>query len=75
MSSFTWLAVDRRQHRRMMELVDQFRDASTVDDLGFGPIRDAWADRLFPGTSTLHTRWAVSSFVDSLFVDQAAAAV
>lgn len=63
MSSFTWLAVDRRQHRRMMELVDQFRDASTVDDLGFGPIRDAWADRLFPGTSTLHTRVRYALFI------------
>lgn len=63
MSSFTWLAVDRRQHRQMMELVDQFRDASTVDDLGFGPIRDAWADRLFPGTSTLHTRIRYALFI------------
>ena len=35
MSSFSWLAVDRRQHRQMMELVDRFRDESTVDDLGF----------------------------------------
>lgn len=31
MSSFTWLAVDRQQHRQMMELVGQFRDASTAD--------------------------------------------
>lgn len=63
MSSFTWLAVDRRQHRQMMELVDRFRDESTVDDLGFGRIRDAWADRLFPGTSTLHTRLRYALFV------------
>lgn len=63
MSSFTWLAIDRRQQRQMMELVDQFRDAMTVDDLGFGPVRDAWADRLFPGTSTLNTRIRYALFV------------
>lgn len=63
MSSFSWLAVDRRQHRQMMELVDRFRDESTIDDLGFGRIRDAWADRLFPGTSTLHTRLRYALFV------------
>lgn len=63
MSSFSWLAVDRRQHRQMMELVDRFRDESTIDDLGFGRIRDAWADRFFPGTSTLHTRLRYALFV------------
>ncbi|QQE49015.1 hypothetical protein I6H91_01335 [Micrococcus luteus] len=63
MSSFSWLTVDRQQHRQMMELVDRFRDESTIDDLGFGRIRDAWADRLFPGTSTLHTRLRYALFV------------
>lgn len=62
-SSFTWLAVDAQQRRRMMEAVDQFRDESTVDDLGVGAIRDAFSDVLFPGTSTLHTRLRYVFFV------------
>ena len=55
-STFAWLAVDAEQRRRMMEAVDQFRDETTIDDLGIGAIRDAFSDTLFPGTSTLHTR-------------------
>ncbi|MGP5261398.1 hypothetical protein ACTXMW_17445 [Brachybacterium paraconglomeratum] len=33
-STFAWLAVDAEQRRRMMEAVDQFRDETTIDDLG-----------------------------------------
>lgn len=70
-SSFGWLAVDAEQRRRMMEAVDQFRDESTIDDLGLGGIRDAFSDTLFPGTSTLHTRLCYSLFIPWLL--QAAA--
>lgn len=55
-SVFGWVATDAEQRRRMMEVVDQFRDSTTIDDLGLGGIRDAFSDTLFPGTSTLHTR-------------------
>jgi hypothetical protein len=40
----------------MLEIVDRFKEKSTVDELGLGTIRDAFADSLFPGTSTLHSR-------------------
>ena len=40
----------------MLRLVDVFREKGTVDELGIGSIRDAFADHFFPGTSTLHTR-------------------
>jgi hypothetical protein len=40
----------------MLEIVDLFREKGTVDELGVGTIRDAFADYLFPGTSTLHSR-------------------
>ena len=40
----------------MLDVVDLFREKGTVDELGLGPIRDAFADRLFPGTSTLQSR-------------------
>ena len=39
-----------------LEIVDLFREKGTLDELGIGAIRDAFADRFFPGTSTLHTR-------------------
>ncbi len=55
-STFGWFAIDPDERRRMMEAVDQFRDKTTVDDLGIGQIRDSFADLFFPGISTLHTR-------------------
>jgi len=39
-----------------MQVIDLFREKNTVDELGFAPIRDALADALFPGTSTIQTR-------------------
>ncbi|UEJ81845.1 DUF6361 family protein [Brachybacterium halotolerans subsp. kimchii] len=62
-STFAWLAVDAEQRRRMMEAVDQFRDETTIDDLGVGAIRDAFSDTLFPGTSTLNTRLRYVLFI------------
>lgn len=55
-STFGWLAIDPEQRRRMMEAVDQFRDETTLDDLGFGAIRDAFSNTLFPGVSSIQTR-------------------
>lgn len=40
----------------MRELIGLFSDKGTLDELGIGQVRDAFADLLFPGTSTLHTR-------------------
>ena len=39
------------------------REPSTVDELGLGAVRDAFADLLFPGTSTLQTRARYFLFV------------
>jgi hypothetical protein len=55
-SAFGWLDYSARERRAMLEIVDLFREKGTVDELGVGTIRDAFADHLFPGTSTLHSR-------------------
>ncbi|WP_062381222.1 DUF6361 family protein [Demequina pelophila] len=55
-SSFGWLDNDDAQRRRMIEIVELFRQPGTVDELGIGSIRDTLANAMFPGTSTLHTR-------------------
>src|SRR5699024_6811759 len=68
-STFAWLAVDAEQRRRMMEAVDQFRDETTIDDLGVGAIRDAFSDTLFPGTSTLQTRLRYVLFIPWLMLE------
>jgi hypothetical protein len=40
----------------MLDVVDLFREHDTRDELGLGSVRDAFADILFPGTSTIMTR-------------------
>lgn len=44
------------QLARRSELLRLFSDQESRDELGIGQVRDAIGDRLFPGTSTLHTR-------------------
>jgi len=55
-STFAWLDHDESERRKMLEVVDLFREKGTLDELGFGVIRDTFADYFFPGTSTIQTR-------------------
>jgi hypothetical protein len=66
-SAFAWLDYSARERRTMLEVVDLFRDKGTVDELGLGSIRDAFADRLFPGTSTLQSRTRYWLFIPWLY--------
>jgi hypothetical protein len=56
MSAFVWLDYSERERRKMLDVVDLFREHDTRDELGIGSARDAFADMLFPGTSTIMTR-------------------
>src|SRR5450830_6574 len=62
-SRLGWLDADEAQRRRMMEVVDLFRDEGTVDELGIGSVGDAISNALFPGISVLHTRLRYALFV------------
>lgn len=66
-STFAWLDFSDRDRKRAMDVVDLFREDETRDELGIGVIRDAIADRLFPGTSTIQTRVRYFLFVAWLF--------
>ena len=56
MSAFVWLDYSERERRKMLDVVDLFREHDTRDELGIGSVRDAFADLFFPGTSTIMTR-------------------
>lgn len=56
MSTFVWLDYSERERRKMLDVVDLFREHDTRDELGIGSVRDAFADMLLPGTSTIMTR-------------------
>jgi hypothetical protein len=47
----------------MLEIIDLFRDKGTLDELGFGSIRDAFSDYFFPGITTIQTRARYFLFV------------
>jgi hypothetical protein len=56
MSAFVWLDYSERDRRKMLDVVDLFKEHDTRDELGLGAIRDSFADQFFPGTSTIMTR-------------------
>ena len=67
-SSLTWLDFSERERRRALDVIDQFREESTRDELGIGSIRDAIADLLFPGTSTVQSRARYFLFVPWIYL-------
>ncbi|MEV0842017.1 DUF6361 family protein [Actinocatenispora sera] len=51
-----WLDSSAAEQARMRECIRVLSQPESRDELGIGQVRDAFADLLFPGTSTLHTR-------------------
>lgn len=51
----------------MSEVIGLFREKDTRDELGLGSIRDAIANRLFPGTSTIQTHARYFLFIPWIY--------
>ncbi len=66
-SSFSWLDYSEQHRRQMLDVIDLFREQETRDELGIGAVRDAFADMLFPGTSTIQTRARYFLFVPWIY--------
>lgn len=67
-SSFLgWIDHDPDERQRIQRVLALFRERETRDELGFGAVRDAIADTLFPGTSTIETRLRYTLFVPWLY--------
>lgn len=62
-SLVAWLDSTPEEQKAARELVAMFSDKESRDELGIGPIRDAFSDLLFPGTSVLQTRARYYLFV------------
>jgi Family of unknown function (DUF6361) len=67
-SIFAWLDQSEEQRRKVLDVIDLFREQGTVDELGFGTIRDALADILFPATSNLMTRACYYFFIPWMYL-------
>jgi hypothetical protein len=68
-STFGWLAYSERELRQAHDLASSLSERETRDELGIGSIRDAIADRLFPGTSTIQSRARYFLFLPWIFQD------
>lgn len=55
-SHLSWVDFAEEDRRRMLDVISALSDRDTVDELGLGTVRNAFADRFFPGTSTIQTR-------------------
>lgn len=51
-----WIDFSKEHRDRVFSVIDMLGEPGTVDELGIGVIRDALADCLFPGVSTIQTR-------------------
>lgn len=67
-STFTWLDYSEHERRKMLDVIELFGERTTRDELGLGSIRDAFADLLFPGTSTIQTRAKYFLFIPWIYL-------
>lgn len=66
-SALGWLDYREDDARRVRELLRAFEEKGTLDSIGIGTVRDAVADVLFPGLSTLHTRARYFFFIPWIY--------
>jgi len=69
MSFLAWVDFDHADRTRVRQIMDLFAEKDTRDELGLGSIRDALADLMFPGTSTIQTRLRYMFFVPWIYDD------
>lgn len=56
MASLGWIDFSKKDRDRVNTVLELLRPEGQVDELGIGTMRDALADALFPGISTIQTR-------------------
>jgi hypothetical protein len=67
MSSITWLDFSDAERKRALQVVELLGRKDSRDELGLGTIRDAFADAMFPGMSTIQRRAAYFLLVPWIF--------
>ena len=51
----SWLDFSEKDRKKVITVMEMLKEPGAVDELGIGIIRDYYANKFFPGTSTLHT--------------------
>lgn len=58
---------NREEQTRVMQVLRMTSESVALDELGIGRIRDAFADRMFPGISTLQKHMKYFSLMPQLY--------
>ena len=66
-STLAWVDTSAKDQRVIRDLIAQFMQSESRDELGIGQVRDALSDTLFPGTSVVQTRARYFLFVPWIF--------
>jgi hypothetical protein len=69
MSQLGWVDFSSTDREQVTKILAMIREPGTLDELGIGQIRDAFADLLFPGFSTIQTRAKYLITVPRIFRD------
>lgn len=56
MSQLGWIDFSSEDRGKVKNILAMLAEPGTLDELGIGQVRDAFADMLFPGISTIQTR-------------------
>lgn len=51
-----WIDFSKEQRNKVIRIINLLSEPEAVDELGVGIIRDGFANKFFPGTSTIQTR-------------------
>lgn len=51
-----WIDFSKGERNKVLSVLELLSEKGTLDELGIAPIRDGFAERFFPGTSTIQTR-------------------
>ena len=51
-----WIDFSRQDRTDAINVINSMKEKGVLDELGFGPLRQAFANCFFPGTSTIQTR-------------------
>ena len=68
-AKFGWVDFSPDDRERFNEVMSLLSEPGTVDELGIGPIRNAFSDALFPGITTIMTRAKYFMIVPNIIKD------
>ena len=51
-----WIDFSKTERSKILSVLDLLGEKGVLDELGVSPIRDAYSNLFFPGTSTIQTR-------------------